>query len=103
MAANMTFVRSYGWILIAFSALTLYFQNWTRLAFDYPGWFVYLGLGTAAFYGLAGVGLLLYRRWGYILLKVFLYFLILCFPIGTVISYKSLKYIKNNNIQRLFS
>jgi uncharacterized membrane protein YfcA len=53
-------------------------------------------------YLITGVGVLTRRKWGYYLFKIFLYVLLLAFPIGTLIGYKSLKYIKRNNIKRLF-
>ena len=42
------------------------------------------------------------EKWGYYLLKFVVYILFLSFPIGTVISYSSLKYMKKNNVKELY-
>ncbi len=62
----------------------------------------FFGIGMAIWYLLVGVGLLSRSMWGYCLLKAFLFILALGFPIGTLISYYSLKYMKNNDIKDLF-
>lgn len=51
---------------------------------------------------LVGLGILSRSRWGFMLLKAFLYFYLIGFPIGTYISYKSLKYLKDNEISKLY-
>jgi hypothetical protein len=55
-----------------------------------------------SWYLTTGVGILLRRKWGYFFFKSFLFFLLLGFPIVTFFAYKSLKYIKRNNIKTLF-
>lgn len=96
------FVRGYGWVLLGFSILTFYAEYLVQSARDVPTWFAYVGVVAAAFYGLAGIGLLSYKCWGYLLLKVFLYILMLGFPIGTMISIWSLRYMRQNKIRGLF-
>jgi hypothetical protein len=56
-----------------------------------------------SWYLTTGVGILLRRKWGYFFFKSFLFFLLLGFPIVTFFAYKSLKYIKRNNIKTLLN
>ena len=56
----------------------------------------------ALWYFLTGLGVVGLKKWGYYLFKFFLYILFVSFPIGTVISYKTLKYMKKNNIKDYF-
>jgi len=49
-----------------------------------------------------GLGVLYRTRWGYYLFKLFLYLLLLGFPIGTFISYKALSYMKRHRIETHF-
>jgi len=58
---------------------------------------------VAAWYLVTGVGILLRRKWGYYLFKSFIYFLLLSFPIGTLVAYASLKFMKKNHIKDLFT
>ncbi len=62
----------------------------------------YYGFAVIGWYILTAIGILSRQRWGYYLFKLFLYILFVAFPIGTFISYKSLAYIKSNNIRALF-
>ncbi len=62
----------------------------------------YFWAGSVAFYLLLGLGVLLRTRWGYFVLKGFLYILLLAFPIGTWISYKMLSYMKRHEIKKYF-
>jgi hypothetical protein len=63
---------------------------------------LYLLIGILIFYFLTGVGVVLQRKWGYWLLKATLFMLMLGFPIGTYISYKTLSYMKKHQIKRHF-
>lgn len=57
-----------------------------------------LGVGMLIFYFLLGVGLVLRTRWGLVLLKVFLYFMLLIFPIGTVLSLYLLRVLRRHAV-----
>jgi len=54
------------------------------------------------FYLFTGVGVVLRTKWGYFLFKVFLYLMLLAFPIGTIISYLALSYMKKHKIKTHF-
>ncbi len=54
------------------------------------------------FYLLPGVGVLTSRRWGYRLFKFFLWVLFFGFPVGTIISYVTLSYMRKHQIQTFF-
>lgn len=53
-------------------------------------------------HALTGIGILSRKKWGYYLLKSFIYFLLLSVPVGTVISFLSLRYMKRNRVKDLF-
>jgi hypothetical protein len=67
-----------------------------------PGWMLAFILGNTLFYLLTGLGVIVQKKWGYWFLKLWLYMLFLAFPIGTVISYMFLRYIKKHEIKRYF-
>ncbi len=54
------------------------------------------------FYLLTGVGVLASTRWGYRLFKFFLWVLFFGFPVGTIISYVTLSYMRKHQIQTFF-
>lgn len=54
-------------------------------------------------YLLTGLGILLQRIWGYYLLKIYIYILILGFPIGTYFVVKSLRYLRKYEIKNYFA
>ena len=56
-----------------------------------------------AWHLLTGLGVILRTRWGYPVLKAYLYIIsYFIFPIGTYIAHKSLRYLEGNNIERFF-
>jgi len=62
-------------------------------------WFTII---TGTWYLATGLGILSRKIWGFYLLKLFLYILILGFPIGTWIGIKSLRYIEEKQIVNFF-
>jgi len=52
--------------------------------------------------GIMCAGVLKRRRWGYRLFQALLYMLLFGFPIGTVVSYSTLSYMRNHRIARFF-
>jgi hypothetical protein len=95
------FLNIYGWVLIGFSAGGLFslYAIWSESA---PASLGYFGITITLWYFVTGIGILTRKLWGYYLLKSFLYVLLLSFPIGTFISYKSLKFMKKNSIKKEF-
>ena len=49
-----------------------------------------------------GVGVLARARWGYVVFKAFLYVLLVVFPIGTALSWLTLRYLRRHSIERYF-
>jgi FtsH-binding integral membrane protein len=96
-------LKTYGWTLIAFFCGCLYTLWCLYYVEDHPMYHEYFGITISLWYLITGIGILVRRQWGYYLFKLFLYVLLLAFPIGTIISYKTLTYIKKNNIRSLFS
>jgi hypothetical protein len=95
------FIRVWGYIFFAVVACSLY-TLYVASALNYPISHRYFGVTVGSWHLLTGIGLFVRRKWGYYLFKLYLYILIVSFPIGTIISYKCLKYIRENNVKRLF-
>ena len=62
----------------------------------------YLVLITNFVYVATGIGLIMLKKWGFILLKCFLFVAVFAFPLGTTISYFMLSYIKKHRIETNF-
>jgi len=69
---------------------------------DFDTFFRIFVLVNMFWYLLMGVGILLQKMWGYYLLKGFLYFMVLGFPIGTYFGIKSLRYLQEHHIKSYF-
>ena len=106
MPKRERFLKAYGIVLICFSIcaiymlVSLYFME-DRSNIDVHTFVIFFVL-MGGWYLITGIGILLRSKWGYFLFKFFLYILLLGFPLGTFIAYKSLKYIKRNDIKTLF-
>jgi hypothetical protein len=103
MINKVRFIRGFGFALIIFSILGILSVCISASMREVPAYFNYFGITITSWYLLTGIGILTQRKWGYFLFKFFLYFLLLALPIGTIISYKALKYMKQNNIKVLFT
>ena len=51
---------------------------------------------------IVGFSILSMKRWGHTIFKCYLYLLFLAIPIGTYISYKTLKYMEARRISELY-
>ena len=97
------FLNIYGWALIGLFVGCLYTLYAISTIESSPAFMGYFGTAITLWYFVTGIGILKRKIWGYYLLKSFLYLLLLSFPIGTFISYKSLKFMKKNSIRKEFS
>lgn len=52
---------------------------------------------------ISGLGILLRKKWGFTLMKFYLYIMYLGVPLGTLLSKKILSYIKENEIELFFT
>ena len=96
------FLRIYGIVLIILFVLSLLSILHYSSIEGYPKTNQYIGVIISLWYLITGIGILSLKKLGYFLFKFFLFVLFLAFPIGTIISYKSLKYIKENNIKNFY-
>ncbi len=55
-----------------------------------------------AWHILTGIGIVVQRFWGLVLFKFYLYVLYIGFPIGTYIARKTLRYMRENKIEKYF-
>ncbi len=102
--------------IVVFGAVIIGFTVFAAIFFFIPSspaffYSLYEGPSLSAFYFLiivhlfylfTGVGVVLRTRWGYFLFMLFLYVTLLAFPIGTIISYLTLKYMSKHHIKRHF-
>jgi hypothetical protein len=51
---------------------------------------------------LIGLGVVNFKSWGYRWFKAFLYVLLLCFPIGTIVAYVMLGYMARHHTEQYF-
>jgi uncharacterized transporter YbjL len=102
MTKGTRFIRVYGFVLIGLFVGCVYAIYVISQVQDRPLNSSKLGYVISLWYFITGIGLLARRPWGYYLFKCFLYVLLLAFPIGTIVSYKSLSYIKRHSIKSLF-
>ena len=101
MESRETFVTwyAYAFLVIALLSLYLFFMS-VMAAFPLPHQaFIIVNL---LLYLLLGIGLLNRTRWAYRGLVLFLYVLFMAFPIGTAISYYSLRYARMHHVKDLF-
>lgn len=107
MPKGKRFLKTYGIVLICFSIcgiyplVSLYFMEERPPNIDVHKFVTFFVL-ISGWYLTTGIGILLRSKWGYFFFKFFLYILLLGFPVGTFIAYKSLKYMKRNDIKTLF-
>jgi hypothetical protein len=92
----------FGYVLIGLSVAGLLFFYWVSLQVELKPNDMYFIFIAAFGCIIIGIGVIKLTEWGYYLFKFFLYLLLICFPIGTLISYKILKYMKKNDIKSYF-
>jgi hypothetical protein len=62
----------------------------------------YVVLTINFLYVVTGLGLLMLKRWAFLISKYLLYVNAIAFPIGTLISWFMLKYFRDPNVERNF-
>ena len=95
-------VRVAGIFCILLTLLGFSFQFYALAKLNFDVSFKYFVAIVTVFHLLVGIGILSQKLWGYYIMKAYLYFMILGFPIGTLLSLKALKYLKANNIKELY-
>ena len=70
--------------------------------FPQPAWFIVVGVIQILAFLIGGVGIIMRKPWAFYILKLILYWLLIAFPIGTLISVKMLRYMKKNNTKHFF-
>jgi len=92
----------FGYVFIGLSLVGVLFFYLVSLQVSMEVSDFYFITFVALWYFLTGLGVIKLKGWGYYLFKVSLYLLFLSFPIGTIISYKTLSYMKRNDIKGYF-
>ena len=97
------FVRVFGYLFSVFFLVTLlWFCYHIVQTPESPPWVGYFLGANLVFYFLGSLGLLSRRLFGYYALKVFLYVLLLSFPIGTLMAVRILGFMKRESVRSLF-
>lgn len=102
MDKKIRFIRIFGYVFLSLFIGCLYTFYVVYSVEGRPFYRNYFGLSVSTWYLLTAIGVLRQTKWGYYLFKFSLYVFLLGFPIGTIISYKSLSYMKRNKIRELF-
>lgn len=105
-------IKMFGTVLVIFAVggalfFIPFFLSETSPFFIFGGrarhyFHFYFWIGSVIFYFLTGVGVIRLTKWGYILFKSFLYLFLLAFPIGTIISCITLRYMRRHQIKSHF-
>ncbi|MBI5232971.1 MAG: hypothetical protein HY880_01310 [Deltaproteobacteria bacterium] len=99
---KINIIKKWGYAFIGLAILTLLFCYWvdstTGLSNEMRGFVIIVSIWHLT----TGLGVMYLTKWGFYLLKLFLYMLLLSFPIGTILAFKALKYMKNNNMSYYF-
>ncbi|MGH7345567.1 MAG: hypothetical protein ACREK4_11690 [Candidatus Rokuibacteriota bacterium] len=103
-------IRVFGFVLIALSILSLGAFTYWLVSHGILGKVISIGfylpiplflllhvLGFAT-----GLGVVRFTKWGYRLLKILLYVLLFAFPIGTIVAYLTLSYMKRHHIEEYY-
>ncbi len=91
-------IMIFGIILIVFGLLGL------LLAFDlsndasFGEHFTVVAIIISIYHFIPGIGVVLKKEWGLKLFKIYLYILMVAFPIGTYISIRTRKYMRENGL-----
>ena len=103
MDGRQRFIKAYGYILVGCFVGTLWVVYVSSSTENSPFYEEHFGIGVGLWYFVTAIGLLARQKWAYYLFKFFLYVLFVAFPIGTAISYFSLRYMKRNHVKDLFT
>ena len=93
-------IFSYCVIMMGVVGILMHFflQQDDRYAIE----FMYFTLMVSFFHFFVGAGIILRHYWSYYLFKLYLYLLLIGFPIGTYIAIKMLKYIDKYDVKKFF-
>jgi len=101
-------IRLFGFILMLIGvfgeiAAAIYYVRPKAPSFVHGDQTVFnIWTAVSLYYVLTGFGTALLRKWGYVLLIIFLYAVFLVIPVGTYISWKTLSYMKRQRIKLYF-
>lgn len=93
-------VRNFGYLFVCvgFFGFLVLFTKLRNVEQMIAVW-LFIGL-ISLFHLLLGVGIVLRNKFGFGIFKSYLQCMYIAFPIGTIISKKTLEYIEKNNIER---
>jgi len=96
-------IKTLGIILLLIGVLGFFalITNWYEAEF-YDAAIVFI-LVMSAWHLITGLGILVRKKWGFALMKFYLYVLLLGNPVGTLLAKRILGYIKENEIEFFFS
>ena len=96
------FVKLFGYLFAFFFLLAVLLYYRSFYFSDFPPWLRHFIAANIVFYLVGTAALFSRHLLGFYLLKVFLYVLVLSFPIGTLIGIRILRYMRRRNIRFVF-
>ncbi len=95
-------IKTFGVILTAAGmfGISLLLSELNASTLNMPA--IYFLLIMSIWHIVSGIGILLRKRWGFHLMKLYLYFMYLGIPIGTLLSKRIFAYINENDIELFF-
>ena len=95
-------IRVFGFILTAFGILSFLEAEFGVNDSDFRLGAILFLLVMSIWHLATGIGIILRKRWGFPLMKLYVYIFLLGVPIGTLIATRMLRYINENNIALFF-
>ncbi len=92
---------AYSLLGSAIGGIFMFFNLWGDPEFDNA--FCVFVMTLTLWNLVTALGILSKRKWGFLLLKIYLYILYAAIPIGTIISKRIFAYIRKNNIEKYYS
>ena len=96
-------IKYFSGILIVSSFIGIFMLFSLQTDPEFDSSFKIFLIGMIIFHLITGVGLLFKKAWGFYLFKLFLFIWLLGVPIGTLISWKTLQYIKKHDLEKYFT
>jgi len=102
VSVNLFPLRLWAFVMLFFgvSGIISYFIASGETGFTFS--FQLFTIIITTYYLLTGIGLLLFKSWGYRLFLFNLGMFYLAFPLGTYLAIKTNEYLKKNEIKRLY-
>ena len=100
---NLRPIKAFATVLLVIGLIGMLFDIAYLNDPSLSTYFKIFGSMISLWHLLGGIGVLFQKSWGLLIFKSYLYVLLLGIPIGTYIASKTLRYIKDNELDKLFT